>query len=92
MKAKDVLQNIPVECECEVKESGKGLGKVKGYACTKRCDYCKALAAESKIQSDKNKEQQDISHMIAEKANKLAKEKLIEEGIIEEVDGKLRKK
>jgi hypothetical protein len=92
MKAKDVLTNIPAQCKCEVKESGKSNGKVKGYICIKQCLYCKNKAKEENIQAEKDKEQQEIAIMIAEKAREMAKDQLIKEGILEEIDGKLRKK
>jgi hypothetical protein len=94
MKAKDVLANIPIECECEVEEL-KNIAKnskVKGFVKSIQCDYCKAKALENQIELEKIQEKQEINSMINKKAQQIAKDKLIEEGTIEEIDGELRKK
>ena len=79
-------------CTCEKKKSGKGKGKVQGYVVTKLCPECIAQRAVDAIAEVENKKEQDANQMVAERMYSDAKDKLLAEGKIEKVDGKLSKK
>ncbi len=93
MKAKDVLDYIPIECECEVTELENKAknSKVKSYAKSKLCIFCEAKRQEDSLEAEKRKEQEDIQLLINKKAQKLAEEELILDGVLEKIDGKLKK-
>ena len=79
-------------CTCIKKQVGKGKGKVQGFVVTTLCDECEAARVASAIESAEQQKDMDVSIMIAEKANTIAKEALIKEGKLELKNGKLKKK
>jgi len=79
-------------CTCIKKQVGKGKGKVQGFVVTTLCDECEVARAASAIESAKQKEDQDVQILIAEKSQKIAKDALVAEGKLELKNGKLKKK
>ena len=79
-------------CECIKTECGTGKGKVKGYTVSTLCDECEAARVTSAIESAEQQKEQDVQILVAEKAQKMAKDELIKEGKLEIKSGKLKVK
>ena len=93
MKAKDVLEYIPIECECEVTELENKVknSTVKSYAVSQLCTFCEVKRQEDSLEAEKRREQEDIQLLISQKAQDSAEEELILDGVLEKIDGKLKK-
>ena len=81
-----------MSCTCIKKESGKGKGKVKGYTVSTLCPECLAQRAKDAIAQVENKKEQDANQMVAERMYDDTKAKLVSEGKIEVIDGKIKVK
>ena len=62
MLAKEVLQNIPINCLCEVAELPNQTpgNLVKGYTLKVECQFCKIKREAQAIESNKQRRKQEI--------------------------------
>lgn len=63
IKAKEILNNIDKNCECEVQEQINNVkgSKIKGYSLSEECNYCKdKRVAQNLINNDKNKKDRKL--------------------------------
>lgn len=81
-----------MSCTCKKIPVGKGKGKVQGYAVTELCQECKEKQAIDSVNQAKQKEQEDINLMIAQKQRSMAEDALVAEGKIEKKNGKVKVK